>query len=143
MNVLGKFSKKEPIISRETAEGQLNLFLSHYRIDLNKGEDTKSLLNECAEKIIDAIMEGSVSIKTHQEGYPEITQKLRSGEVLVYRELRGQDRSAMGKVELSDIYGRIYAICGSLTGVGSGAIETIKSWDLIVLESIGFLFIKM
>lgn len=145
MGLFDKQIKKEAIISKEVATDHVNAFLNYYDLSENdlKNKDQKDMFNTCIDKIVKAITEGRMSIKENEKGYPEITQKLQSGELLVYGVLSGRSKVAMKDCEDSDMYGRIYALIGSLTGVGGSAIEEIKGKDLSLAESIGFLFLKV
>lgn len=145
MGLFDKKEKKEAVISKEVATDHVNAFLNYYDLSENdlKNKDQKDMFNVCIDKIVKAITEGRLTISEHKDGYPELTQKLRSGELLVYGILKGKSKVAMKDCEDSDMYGRIYALVGALTGVGGSAIEEIKGKDLSLAESIGFLFLKV
>lgn len=131
-------------ISREAAEEQLDLFFDYYEIgpeDLEPAQLEGFLT--ARKRLTKAIQNGRLSI---EDGEPlKITQYLKKpkGDVstLEYSEMGGHAKIAMKGRDETDTYGRIYAVVGSLTGVGEKAIAGLKGVDMSIAECLGILFL--
>lgn len=137
-------NEKENILSEQVASDQIDKFLKYYDLSIRdlKGKQEKELFETCKEKCIRALMDGRLTIKD-ESGFPKITQKLKSGSLLEYNELAGKHKTAMKDCDDGDMYGRIYALVGAITGVGGEFIEETKGSDMSLIESLGFLFLKV
>ena len=134
----------EFIISEDSAIEQLDYFLEYYDMDLSALPEEQAIAVESAKtQIIRAIRIGNLEISSGAE----IAQRLKNpaGDVksLTYGELTGNSKLAMKNKAQTDNYGRIYALLGSLSGVGEGGIAKLRGADLSLAESIGILFLQI
>ena len=133
-------------LSHETAEQQFNVLADYYEID---GEGATQAQKERADvikaKIIKAIRLGRVEISN--EGGIKVKQHLRNpaGEVATidYAEISGKAKIATGGKTENDHYGRIYALLGSVSGLGETAILSLKGVDLSLAECLGAYFLEV
>jgi hypothetical protein len=132
--------KKDYKLSEEAAKDQLDIFYEYYDLDV---DDLPAAQNSAAKqsekRVIRAIRLCNLEFK--EEDSIKITQHLKSKDTLEYAELSGQSKIAMGKCADTDQYGKIYALCGSLTGVGAAGIQKLKGADLSLCECMGALFL--
>jgi len=133
------------IISEEAARDQLNLFTEYYDIELEDIPEKQVEAYEASvNRIIKGIRKGKIEIKD-DDGIKIIQTVGKEGadQTLVYGEISGRTKLAMAKKSETDGYGRIYALCGSLTGSGEGGILKLKGADLGLCECIGALFLNV
>lgn len=135
-------------ISAEVARQQLSIMLDYYEIDGESflDENQSNIFSQTCERLKKAIMKGRLSI-TSKDGI-EVKQHLKNsyaGEVKIldYAEIAGKHKTSMGKHKDTDHYGRMYALLGSLTGMGDAAIRSLKGPDLSTAECLGFLFLQV
>ncbi len=133
-------------ISAEVARQQLDELLDYYELDGESflDENQKNIFDQTCERLKKAIMKERLSI-SGEDGI-KVTQHLKNsyaGEVKVfeYAELAGKHKMSMGKHKDTDHYGKMYALLGSLTGMGETAIRNLKGPDLSTAECLGFLFL--
>lgn len=132
------------MISKEVAKEALDSFYDYYEIDMNDLDDDlkMAVAGEVQRKLIKALQSGRLQISG-----ASVKQTLKNppGEVteITYGELTGKAKIAMkGKAE-ADHYGRIYALLGSLSGLGETAITGLKGPDLSLAECVGVLFLQV
>lgn len=131
----------ETKVSRESAETQIDLFFEYYDIELSDfPEEQRKALEGARRKIIRAIMHGRLEVSVDE--VIEVTQHLKSGDVLKYAELSGKSKAEMGKAG-DDNYAKIYGLVGSLTSAGSTGIQALKGKDLGLAESMGTLYLQV
>jgi len=134
-------------ISEENATAQLQVLLDYYDIDFADFEDDKlrQAMTHASKKLVKAIQKGRLEI-VESDGIT-IRQHLKnpSGEVsvLTYREVDGTSKVAMKSKGDGDNYGKIYAMMGSLSGLGDVAIQKLKGVDLALVENLGTLFLQV
>jgi len=127
-------------ISKETAEKQVAALLDYYELEASAlNDDLSAALDMSRDKLIRAVMKGRLEI-VEEDGI-KITQHTRSGERLEYSELSGRSKIAMGKKSSGDNYGKIYALCGHMTGLGEAGICKLKGLDLSLCEALGSIFL--
>jgi hypothetical protein len=137
---------KKSAISDEVARDQVELLCDYYDITKEDIEDAESNggTSKLVEKVCKHIQRGYLSI-SEVEGDLKITHNLKKsdGEIklLNYRVIDGACRIAMKEKGEKDYYGRIYAMMGSLSEIGEDAIKQLKGIDLIVVETLGLLFL--
>jgi len=133
----------DAVISKEVARGQLEMLLGYYDLDAGDFEnDTmKDLFETACNKLVKAISKGRLEIK-EDEGL-KITQHLRTGDELVYAEICGKHKTAMAGKKDGDQYGKIYALLGSMSGVGETGISKLTGVDISVAECLGFLYMQV
>lgn len=135
-------------ISDEVAEQQLNELLDYYELesDCFIEKKQKNVFEMTCIRLKKAIRKGRLSISSVDDNII-IKQYLKKppGEIkeLEYEELSGKNKVVMGKYEEDDQHKKIYALIGSLTGLGESAIEKLKGVDSSICESLGFLFLQV
>ena len=136
--------KKEYKLSKQAAKNELEKMLGYYEIDIDEIEDKelkKAILQGYA-RLIKAVRLGRLEIKL-EEGI-RIIQTLRDGsEKITYREIDGVAKTEMAGKNADDYYGKAYALMGSLSGLGEGAIKKLKSVDLSLTEVLGLIFLSV
>lgn len=127
-------------LSEESAQDQLDIFHEYYDFypeDVSE-ERMSKMLKEVENKILLAIRQGKLEISI-VEGTIKVIQNLKSsdGETVEYAELKGRHKVGMGKKSENDNHGRLYALLGSITGLGEQAVLKLRGADLGLAESIG------
>jgi len=132
------------IISWEVASEQFDLFLGFYDLEADDfaNEATKEQFETVSNKLIKAIMKGRLEIREADSSLC-VTQILKNGDSLEYSVVSGKHKLAMKGKKDTDIFGRIYAIMGSITGLGETAISKLQGADLSIAESLGFLLLQV
>ena len=127
-------------LSEESANDQLKIFLDYYDINIELFEgNIRSGMNMAFAKIINGIRKGKLEITEKDDGI-SVIQTLRNGEKITYAEISGRHKISMGDKEE---YGKIYALMGSLSGLGEKAISSFKGADLGLVECLGTLYIQI
>lgn len=127
-------------ISVENATESYQSLLDYYEIDLaDLPEKERIGLESVAAKLIKWIRQGRLEINL--ENGIQCIQTLRSGGKLIYREIDGASKTAMGTKEMTDQHGRMYAVLGTLCGEGESVIKMLKGPDLSLAECLGGLFL--
>ena len=127
-------------ISRDTAEGTFQEFLDYYDIAIDEvTEDQANAWKPSEQKIIKAIMRGRLEIVTDDNFL--IIQHLKGGEKVEYKEITGKSKVVMDKEKGE--YGKMYALLGSLSGLGQTAIKKMNGRDVSLAETIGFFFLMV
>jgi len=131
-------------VSEESAREQLDAMYDYYEIDFDElPEKLAPVLKATDAKLLKAVRLGRVEMALGDDGVIVVTQHLRSGgDPLVYREIDGQAKVAMGAKDADDAYGKAYALMGALCGLGETAITKLKSHDLAVVECLGTVFLQ-
>ena len=127
-------------LSEEAAIDQIAGLINYYEIDTE-------LLPAKQSDGIDAVLDNLV--KSVRLGRLEINfeddirciQTLRNGEEIVYREIDGKSKTAMGTKRESDANGRVYAVMGALSDVGEAGLLKLKGQDVGLVESLGAVFL--
>lgn len=135
-------NKPEAKISEESAQAQVLSLLEFYQIDLETmGPDQRRGIETSLSKLTGFVMQGLVVIAA-----PKVMQNLRTppGALaqIEYGEVTGKNMVAMDGRPVEDIYGRIYALLGSVSGLGEDAFRALKGIDLSVAENLGTVFIS-
>jgi plasmid stabilization system protein ParE len=131
------------ILSQEAAEAEIKKIFDYYEIDANEIEDKdqKKFIIANYDRMIKAARLGRLEVKT-EKGI-EVIQHLRgSDDTVIYKEIDGNAKVATAGKETTDMYGRIYAVQGSLTGLGETAIRKMKGVDLSLCEVLGAIFLS-
>ena len=130
-------------IGKEAAREQLGMLYDYYEIDFDElPKELGTALKATDLKLLKSVRLGRVEISTDEQGVIKVVQNIRSGEPLIYREIDGQAKIAMGGKDEKDHYGKAYALMGSLCGLGEAAIIKLKSHDLSVVECLGTVFLQ-
>jgi len=128
---------------RKTASAEIKKMLDYYEIDIDEIEDKdlKRLITQGFDRAIKAARLGRLEIKL--ENGIKVIQTTRSGTVIEYREIDGVAKTEMAGKADGDSYGKAYALMGSLSGIGEGAIKQLKGVDLSLAEVLGFIFLSV
>lgn len=128
------------VLGEEAAADQLQLFMDYYEVELDDTQASQADAVKVAKaKVLKAVRLGRVEFREN-DGF-EIMQKVNGGKTeVIYKELTGKAKMAMG--DKSD-YGKIYALLGSLAGIGETAIQKFRGADLSTAECIGMLFLQV
>lgn len=136
-----KRDEKKFILSEETAEEQLILFLDFYEIyedDLGSQAE-KDALETASNKIKIAIRKGQLTFKENGT----FTQTLNNKSKIEYEILSGaakvQNKARKDESEDAMRTNRLYAMMGSLAGLEAENMKKFKAIDLSVMECVGFL----
>ena len=136
-------------ISEEVAKEQFEQFCEYYDFDAEDAtaEDVRVALDAATARIIKAIMRGRLEVKD-VDGDITVRQVLKHpmGDVseLSYGVLTGKAKIAMEKKKKQDDHhGKIYALLGSLSGLGEGAISSLRGADLSTAECVGMVFLQV
>ena len=129
-------------LSEDNAQEQLNQLLDYYEIDLDDVPDKeKSSYDIVGKKLVKFIRQGRLEIKT-EDGI-QCIQTLRNGTTtIIYKELNGKAKTAMGTKGAEDGNGRIYALMGALSD-GEATILQLKGPDLSLVECLGAVFLAV
>lgn len=139
---------KKDIISEDSARIQVNAFLSFYEISPEdiKNTEAKNGLDSTVEKLVKAIRAGHLEIREEKDELKVIqTLKRPMGEskTIEYAELSGKHKVAMKDKSANDFHGRIYAMMGSISGIGETGITALKGVDVSIVECLGALFLNV
>lgn len=137
--------RKKPvnILSAESALEQVLDFLEYYGIDVERMPPEAAKITETSLKSIEEfVMRGTLEVSRDKDQKMQITFNLSGGtNSMVFKEMGAKHKIAMDKVKAGESYGRIYALMGSLSGLGAGGIEKLPMRDLAVVESLGMVFL--
>lgn len=130
-------------VGAEAAREQLNVLYEYYEIDFDDlPVKLKTVLEATDKKLLKSVRMGRVEISLDDKNIIKVIQHIRNGEPLVYREIDGAAKVAMGNKDEQDAYGKAYALMGALCGLGEAAITQLKSHDLSVVECLGTVFLQ-
>ena len=130
-------------VGEEAAREQLDMLYDYYEIDFNDlPEKLKTALEATDKKLLKSVRRGRIEVSLDEKNIIKVVQNIRSGEPLVYREIDGAAKVAMGNKDENDAYGKAYALMGALCGLGETAITQLKSHDLSVVECLGTVFLQ-
>ncbi len=107
-------------LSKEAANKQMEVLLDHYEVDMEDkhGKETDEYKAFCTLKrdMIGGIRRGKIYFDSDEKLGFMVIQKLKSGEVIKYRELSGNDRVMMGKYKkhIEKVYGLLAAMARDL-----------------------------
>lgn len=139
--------KIEYILSEESATEQLIELLDYYDIDLDKigesDEKVATALERACDQLCDAIRTGQLSITRDENSSILVKQQVEgSKDPLIYKEMNAQAKLAMDKFKEEELYRRIYALMGSLSGEGDAVIKKLKLKDLAIAEALAAVFVN-
>lgn len=131
---------EQTTISHEVAEKQLQDFIDYYDIDIShiELETQRSAVRGACDKLVRAIEAGRLELDADC-GTAKI--HLKKGAVLTCCELSGKAKVEMSRRPEGDMHGRIYALIGSLSGIGFNGIQELTGRDLVVVENLGIVFL--
>jgi hypothetical protein len=128
-------------LSEEAATDQVVKLLTYYDINTETFPDEAKVQFERAlDTITDHVRRGTLEVMTDPQGRVTVIQNLTNGDKLTYGELGAKHKLAMDRVKQGENYHRLYALMGSLCGLGSGVIEKLPARDLSVVEVLAAVF---
>ncbi len=134
-------------ISEDSALEQIVEILDYYDIPFERLEEerrTEKAGDGLLESLIKYFRRGQLSIHKTENGILNVIQTTQSGSTITYVEIKAKHKKVMDKYG-DEVYKRSYAFLGSLCGLGSDAIEQLKTGgkqnDLACAEILGFLFL--
>lgn len=136
-------------ISEDTATGQVKELLAHYKLDVEdiESEPSRKAFESSLNKLVKAYQRGQLENKKDDKGRFQVIQHLSAapGEVsdITYDELKGKHKVAMDGLEGNDTYARQQALLGSLSGLGSKAMQALSGIDMSIAECLGFVFLMV
>lgn len=135
--------KTEYKIDKPTAKNTLKKMLDYYEIDIDEIEDKelKRAIQSGYDRAIKAARLGRLSVEL-EDGI-KVIQTTRSGEKIEYKEIDGHAKTQMSGKAADDVYGKSYALLGSLSGLGENAIKSLKGVDLSLAEVLGLIFLSV
>ena len=138
---------KAVTISEESAKKQLKIFNEYYEFKTSLVPATsREAVDSAIDRILDAIINGRLTIRESSDGV-ELVQKFKfpPGEKseMTYGVLTGKTKVALKTKTEQDNFGKMYALVGSLTGIGDDGIQALKGPDLSLAECIGCLFLQV
>jgi len=129
-------------IGSDAARAQLDMLYAYYEIDFDElPKEQGNALKATDLKLLKSVRLGRIEIGVNSNNVITVVQNTRNGEQLVYREIDGKAKVAMGNKGENDSYGKAYALMGSLCGVGEAGVTQLKSHDLSVVECLGTVFL--
>ena len=132
------------VMTKESAKNELKKMLDYYEIDIDEIEDKdlKRAILQGYDRLVKAVRLGRLAVKI-EDGI-KILQTLRDGATVIeYREIDGTAKTERAGKAADDNYGKAYALMGSLSGLGEGAIKKLKSVDLSLAEVLGLIFLSV
>mgnify|MGYP000163895334 CR=1 FL=1 len=140
--------KEDFPISEDSALESIIEILDYYDIPMERVEETMQS-EQAGETLIDAMTKyfrrGQIETERNDKNELTIIQHLQDDKKITYQEVRAKHKRAMDKTSDNEGYKRRYAFLGSLCGLGSDAIESLKTggkWnDLACAEFLGAFFL--
>lgn len=130
-------------LGKDAARAQLDMLYAYYEIDFDELPEKLSVALKATDlKLLKSVRLGRIEIGVDSNNVIKVVQNIRSGEQLVYREIDGKAKVAMGNKDENDSYGKAYALMGSLCGIGEAGVTQMKSHDLSVVECLGTVFLQ-
>lgn len=124
------------LLSDESAHDVVMEILTHYDIDITHVPELVRAINVMK----DYIRQGVLEIKRDDTTNALIVvHHLVNGATVEYSEINAQAKLAMDKAGTAQ-YTRMYAFMGSLSKLGTSAIEKFSARDLSVVEIVGTVF---
>lgn len=133
-------TKPELALSEDSAAAQLDRLIDYYEIELDDlPPASKDSIDATMKKLVKFIRKGRLEINL-EDGI-QCIQTLRDGKTkIIYKELCGKAKIAMGSKIETDHHGRLFALLGALSD-GETAVTQLKGPDLSLAECLGGLFL--
>jgi hypothetical protein len=134
------------VLSKETAAAQVQSLLDFYEFDLEDfTQEQKDALNTALRRFEKAVMYGKLEIDCAAD-HCTVKQHLKRtipgvSNPIVYKEIFGQAKTALR--DNMNMYEKIYAFAGVLSGEGSSIFLKMTGKDLSVAESFGLVFLQL
>lgn len=139
---MGKFSIKQDYkISEDAAVEQVKLIITEFCIDVDSYDDKeeKRTMESALRRVTQHIRAGRIEVTGGSDF--KITQNLASGDTIEYGTFTGKNHAEMDAADADKNYERMFKLLGSVSGLGSGAIEQLKGPDLKAAETLSVLFL--
>ena len=142
---MGLFTKDDTkyVLAPDAAEKVVMSIFDYYEIDPSEIEDKeqKKFIAANYDRLIKAARLGRLEVKL-EKGITVIQHLKDVADVVEYKEIDGNAKSATAGKDATDFYGRIYAVMGSLSGLGETGIKKMKGVDLSLCEVLGAIFLS-
>ena len=138
-------TKPNFILSEEVATEQIVDFLTYYDIDIDKikSEKNREALITVLDAMTELVRQGTVEFTRDANASMIVVQHIKSAsDKLEFREMGAKHKLAMDKFPTDQNYKRMYALMGSLCGLGAEVIEKLPARDLSTTEALATLFIN-
>jgi hypothetical protein len=128
-------------LSEDVASEQIKNFFDYYDIDLEANtEADQNSVNKIIRRLVKAIQAGHIEFNSDGT----IIQRLRKPpgkfDTITYNEMTGKAKIEAEKIAGSKDVMRVYALLGSLSGLGVNAIASLRGPDLTIAECVGVVF---
>ncbi len=130
-------------LSKDAAQAVIQKIFDYYEIDIKEIEDKEQqkFIRMNYDRLVKAARLGRLEVST-DKGIV-ITQHIRDrDETVTYKEITGAAKIATAGKDKDDFYGRIYAVQGSITGLGEDGILRMSGVDLSLCEVLGAIFLS-
>ena len=135
--------KREFKISEESARAELAKLTAYYEVDFDEPTaDQETAVNQIMNRLLIAFRAGKLELKDDTGKGLQIVQHLKNGDSLVYRELKGSDRTKL-ETAGTDPVRRMHTLMGLLCGYGSDAIGKLPAGDLRACEALAGFFLVL
>lgn len=143
----------DPKLSIETAAEQLELLLDFYEMDDSDfiDDDTgevSAAVKSIKRKLVKAISKGRLELEMDENGsftgniHQHLDGKYKKIESpITYKRLGGVAKVATKEASDNNKYGKIYAMMGSLCGLGARSMIALTGPDSLAMENLGLLFL--
>ena len=140
--------KKEPVISRQTAETEVNRLFDWYEQDVEfMTQEKRTAMDSFKLTFIEAVTKGRLEFEESvtPKGMPTfvVKQHLRCGgdfSPIVYSEVNGRAKIAMKAAKDGDHSGKMHYMMGAMSGLGSGPMGELRGVDMSLMESLSAFF---
>lgn len=135
---------KKKKISAENAKIEIDKIIEFYEIE---GASEDNVIKGIVAKLMTAVSKARLEVEVSGDGI-SITQHLAKPigalEKLVYGELTGGSKRAMARIkDDSDVFGKIYALLGSMAKEDAAIFEKMRAPDITTAEQLGMLFLQV
>ncbi len=136
-------------LDKTSAQAEFDKFAEMYNIDpeyLPEGSDSQQAMLQSCAKMIDAIRLGYFEFIECDEGV-KVKQNLRfpQGDItsIEYTVMTGKHKRALDSVTGKNaVYARVFALLGSLSGLGTTPFTQLKAVDYKNAELLGYFFLE-
>jgi hypothetical protein len=136
-------NKAADILSEESATAQVLDLLEYYDINVMRiPVEERGKVESALQQLVGYVRRGSVEVSRDKDQKISVTVNLSDGGTAIeFKEIGARHKLVMDRVKDGGTYSRIYALMGSLCGLGTGAIEKLQARDLAVVEILGMVFL--
>ena len=133
-------------ISEESAREQVLALLEHYDIDIDSMDSERKGSAEASFEKLTRFYRMGIFENATADSFKVIQHlKQAPGAVkdLTYSEISGKNRIASDGKKSDQRMSMVYAMMGSLTGLGEGPMQDLSGIDLAAMETLGLVFLML